>query len=136
MQVIRKLNNYTQINIISPSLEICSSATGKICCSNLQYGAYHPSGLTAHLAFYQAPNGFRTYSMWDQSERGMDSRGRSPGTESQISCLKFILAEQSLNHLAIPQKHLTFWTCKIGIIWTTLVLPYIELKYIVVPLTV
>ena len=134
MQVIRKLNNYMQINIISPSLEICSSATGKICCSNSRYGAHHPSGLTAHLAFYQVPNGFRTYWIWGQSERGMDSR--DSGTESQISCLKFILAEQSLNHLAIPQKHLTFCTCKIGIIWTTLVLPYIELKYIIVPLTV
>lgn len=45
MQVIRKLNNYLQINIISPSLEICSSVTGKICCSNLQYGAHIQVGL-------------------------------------------------------------------------------------------
>lgn len=45
MQVIRKLNNYMQINIISPVLEICSSMTGKIC-SNLQHGAQYLSLLT------------------------------------------------------------------------------------------
>lgn len=94
MQVIRKLNNYLQISIISPSLDICSSMTGRICCLNLQYGIHNPSWLTDYSAFYWARKCF--WNILNVKPRQKERfRVRSPGLESQN--IQFQKTRQPLN---------------------------------------